>query len=156
MRRPLILEGTKRSVITRQDCKLSAQSLRLADVSIVSFHGVFCFVLSSEQLARVSEFSKLGALFRSSPKPAELTESETEYVVNCVKHVFSDHVVFQVRVASFCTPFFTASSTPTPTFSLQKLPDCLPFSSHLFIRFTYTYTHARTSARTRAHSPTHT
>ena len=30
----------------------------------------------------------------------ELTESETEYVVNCVKHVFNDHIVFQVSSLS--------------------------------------------------------
>ncbi|XP_031562648.1 coatomer subunit gamma-2-like [Actinia tenebrosa] len=47
------------------------------------------------QLAAIPEFAKLGPLFRSSPKPAELTESETEYVVNCIKHVYTDHVVFQ-------------------------------------------------------------
>ncbi|KAL9960850.1 hypothetical protein ACROYT_G034355 [Oculina patagonica] len=49
----------------------------------------------AEQLAAIPQFSKLGPLFRSSPKPVELTESETEYVVNCVKHVFNDHIVFQ-------------------------------------------------------------
>lgn len=51
---------------------------------------------SAEQLASIPEFSQLGPLFRSSDKPVELTESETEYVVRCVKHVFSKHMVFQV------------------------------------------------------------
>lgn len=37
---------------------------------------------------------QLGPLFRSTP-PRELTESETEYVVNCVKHIFGRHIVFQ-------------------------------------------------------------
>ena len=50
----------------------------------------------AEQLAAISEFAHLGPLFKSSTKPTELTESETEYVVNCVKHTFSKHVVFQV------------------------------------------------------------
>ena len=27
----------------------------------------------------------------------ELTESETEYVVRCIKHTFANHMVFQVR-----------------------------------------------------------
>jgi len=49
------------------------------------------------QLAGIPQFAKLGPLFRSSPTPIELTESETEYVVNCVKHIFNDHIVFQVR-----------------------------------------------------------
>jgi coatomer protein complex subunit gamma len=51
----------------------------------------------AEQLSTVPELAHLGPLFKSSVKPAELTESETEYVVNCVKHTFGKHVVFQVR-----------------------------------------------------------
>lgn len=47
-----------------------------------------------ETLLQIPEFAALGPLFRSS-KPIELTESETEYVVNCVKHIFPSHIVFQ-------------------------------------------------------------
>ncbi|CAG0894487.1 unnamed protein product [Darwinula stevensoni] len=36
----------------------------------------------------------LGQLFKSS-MPTDLTESETEYVVQCIKHVFPQHVVLQ-------------------------------------------------------------
>ena len=57
-----------------------------------------CF-LSTEQLGAIPEFSKLGPLFKSADKPVELTESETEYVVRCVKHTFANHIVFQVRSA---------------------------------------------------------
>lgn len=67
---------------------------------------------SAEQLASIPEFSQLGPLFRSSDKPVELTESETEYVVRCVKHVFSKHMVFQVcslvcvsAISCTCTVF---------------------------------------------------
>lgn len=49
----------------------------------------------AEQLAAVAEFASLGPLFKSSSKPIQLTESETEYVVNCVKHTFANHMVFQ-------------------------------------------------------------
>ncbi|XP_014673414.1 PREDICTED: coatomer subunit gamma-2-like [Priapulus caudatus] len=49
----------------------------------------------AEQLAAIPAFADLGTLFRSSSPPAELTESETEYVVRCVKHTFPAHVVFQ-------------------------------------------------------------
>ncbi|CAB4008575.1 coatomer subunit gamma-2-like [Paramuricea clavata] len=49
----------------------------------------------AEQLAAIPEFASLGPLFKSSTKPLELTESETEYVVHCVKHVFARHIVFQ-------------------------------------------------------------
>jgi len=45
-------------------------------------------------IASIPQFAGLGPLFRSS-KPVELTESETEYVVNCVKHTFNQHIVFQ-------------------------------------------------------------
>jgi len=48
----------------------------------------------SEALQQIAEFAGLGVLFRSS-KPLELTEAETEYVVNAVKHIFLHHVVFQ-------------------------------------------------------------
>ncbi|XP_039264916.1 coatomer subunit gamma-2-like [Styela clava] len=48
----------------------------------------------AEQLSRIKEFAVLGSLFKSS-QPVELTESETEYVVSCVKHTFGKHIVFQ-------------------------------------------------------------
>ena len=57
--------------------------------------------LYAQTLAEVPEFASFGPLFKSTAKPVELTESETEYVVSCVKHVFSHHVVFQVRLVSF-------------------------------------------------------
>ncbi|XP_071960744.1 coatomer subunit gamma-2-like [Antedon mediterranea] len=47
------------------------------------------------QLAAIPEFADLGPLFKSSSTPAELTESETEYVVNCIKHTFAEYIVFQ-------------------------------------------------------------
>ena len=56
------------------------------------------------QLAEVPEFASYGAVLNSSSKPAQLTESETEYQVTCVKHIFKEHVVFQV-----CTIFFSVS-----------------------------------------------
>jgi len=40
------------------------------------------------------EVAKLGPLFKSS-QPVELTESETEYVVQCIKHVFPNHLMLQ-------------------------------------------------------------
>ena len=32
--------------------------------------------------------------------PVALTESEVEYVVNCVRHIFPEHVVFQFNVTN--------------------------------------------------------
>ncbi len=53
----------------------------------------------SEQLAAIPDIAVLGLgpLFKSSNLPSELTESETEYMVRCIKHTFKDHLVFQVR-----------------------------------------------------------
>jgi coatomer protein complex subunit gamma len=50
----------------------------------------------TEQLSAVPEFAHLGPTFKSS-SPVDLTESEVEYVVRCIKHVFSHYVVFQVN-----------------------------------------------------------
>jgi coatomer protein complex subunit gamma len=54
----------------------------------------------ASQLASVPEFSDYGAVHKSTSKPVELTESEMEYVVSAVKHVFGEHVVFQVSPLS--------------------------------------------------------
>jgi len=43
--------------------------------------------------------SHLGRVFRSS-QPTELTESETEYVVKCVRHIFDAHVVLEFKVTN--------------------------------------------------------
>ncbi|KAK1402643.1 Coatomer/calthrin adaptor appendage, C-terminal subdomain-containing protein [Heracleum sosnowskyi] len=45
-------------------------------------------------LSSIPEFSSFGKLFKSST-PVELTEAETEYAVNAIKHIFDEHVVFQ-------------------------------------------------------------
>ncbi|PNF33659.1 Coatomer subunit gamma [Cryptotermes secundus] len=48
----------------------------------------------AEKLRSVPELVAFGPLFRSS-EPVELTESETEYVVRCIKHSFPQHLVLQ-------------------------------------------------------------
>ncbi|KAJ8460638.1 hypothetical protein OPV22_033564 [Ensete ventricosum] len=45
-------------------------------------------------LSLIPEFSSFGKLFKSS-RPVELSEAETEYAVNVVKHIYDGHVVFQ-------------------------------------------------------------
>jgi len=45
----------------------------------------------------IPELAALGRVFRSS-KPVALTESETEYVVGCVKHIYAEHIVLQFLV----------------------------------------------------------
>ncbi|KZV84297.1 Coatomer, gamma subunit [Exidia glandulosa HHB12029] len=54
----------------------------------------------AQQLAAVPEFAAYGPVMNSSVKPTQLTESETEYVVSCVKHVFKAHVVFQFNISN--------------------------------------------------------
>jgi len=51
----------------------------------------------AQQLALVPEFNPYGALLKSSSE-VELTESETEYVVSVIKHIFKDHLVLQFNV----------------------------------------------------------
>ncbi|CAL1384969.1 unnamed protein product [Linum trigynum] len=45
-------------------------------------------------LSSIPELASLGKPFKSSA-PTELTEAETEYAVNVVKHIYDRHVVFQ-------------------------------------------------------------
>lgn len=59
-----------------------------------SLHSFLYFLI--EQLAAIPEFMNLGPLFKSS-EPVQLTEAETEYFVRCIKHMFTNHIVFQVR-----------------------------------------------------------
>merc|ERR1712088_507254 len=47
-----------------------------------------------EKFSTMPEIAKLGPLFKSS-QPVEFTESETEYVVQCIKHVFAEHLMLQ-------------------------------------------------------------
>ncbi|KAJ7044941.1 coatomer subunit gamma [Mycena alexandri] len=54
----------------------------------------------AEQLAAVPSFASYGVILNSSAKPVPLTESETEYQVTCVKHIFKEHVVFQFNVSN--------------------------------------------------------
>ena len=52
-----------------------------------------------QQLKEVPELAAYGEVLGSS-KSTQLTESETEYQVSCVKHIFAEHIVFQVRGCS--------------------------------------------------------
>ncbi|KAI0348112.1 coatomer subunit gamma [Trametopsis cervina] len=54
----------------------------------------------ASQLAEVPEFVEYGPILNSSTKPAQLTESETEYQVSVVKHIYKEHVVFQFNVSN--------------------------------------------------------
>jgi coatomer protein complex subunit gamma len=45
----------------------------------------------------IPELASFGRVFKSCP-PVALTETETEYVVHCVKHILDDHVILQFKV----------------------------------------------------------
>ncbi|EYC22058.1 hypothetical protein Y032_0018g3689 [Ancylostoma ceylanicum] len=49
----------------------------------------------AEQLAQIPEFAQLGPLFHSSARVA-LTDDVTEYTVQAIKHIFTNHVVVQL------------------------------------------------------------
>lgn len=53
-----------------------------------------------EQLKTVPELETYGAVLKSSSRPIALTESETEYVVTAVKHIYKEHVVFQFNITN--------------------------------------------------------
>jgi coatomer protein complex subunit gamma len=54
----------------------------------------------ASQISAIKELSWIGPLFRSSDDVIELTESETEYVVRCIKHTFLNHMVFQFDITN--------------------------------------------------------
>ena len=45
----------------------------------------------------IPELASFGRVFRSCPS-IPLTESETEYVVYCIKHILDEHVILQFQV----------------------------------------------------------
>ena len=51
----------------------------------------------AQELMEIPEMKEFGSVLKSSPI-IELTESETEYVVTLVKHIFKEHVVLQYEV----------------------------------------------------------
>lgn len=61
----------------------------------------------TRQLQAIPEFANYGAVLRSS-LPVELTESETEYVVTAVKHLFREHVVLQFDIKNTLADYVLA------------------------------------------------
>jgi coatomer protein complex subunit gamma len=78
----------------------AAQSALQADPSAVASQAAA--QQNSEYLklfASIPELAELGPIAKSCP-PVELTETETEYVVSCVKHILPRHVVFHFIVTN--------------------------------------------------------
>ncbi|CAG2194926.1 coatomer subunit gamma-2-like [Mytilus edulis] len=88
----------------------------------------------AERLAAVPEFSNLGSLFKSSSLPVELTESETEYMVQCVKHCFGRYMVFQFDCTNTLNDQVLENVTvhmdPAEGFDVMKYVQCpsLPYN----------------------------
>jgi coatomer protein complex subunit gamma len=57
----------------------------------------------AKTLSEVPEFKDFGKLVKSSLKPIELTEKETEYAVTAIKHIFQEHILFQVPIRNLLT-----------------------------------------------------
>ncbi|CAI0651075.1 putative coatomer subunit gamma [Colletotrichum fructicola] len=51
----------------------------------------------AQELMQIPEMKEFGSVLKSSPV-VELTESEMEYVVTVVKHIFKEHIVFQYEI----------------------------------------------------------
>jgi coatomer subunit gamma len=62
----------------------------------------------AQELQKIPELAAYGGVLKSSPV-VELTESETEYVVKAIKHVFKEHVVLQF--VSLSNPKISISNT---------------------------------------------
>lgn len=71
----------------------------------------------AKTLSEVPEFKDFGAVLKSSLKPIELTEKETEYAVTAVKHIFQDHIVLQFDVSN------TLPDTILENVSMLSTPD---------------------------------
>lgn len=86
-----LIPAEEQVVETKKDSQgpSSLQSLNKPAEKLASRQDVY-----GEQLAAIPEYSHLGHLFKSSA-PIDLTEAETEYVVKCIKHTFSNYIVFQ-------------------------------------------------------------
>ncbi|KAJ7967338.1 Coatomer subunit gamma [Quillaja saponaria] len=78
-------------------------------------------------LSSIPEFADFGKLFKSSA-PVELTEAETEYAVNVVKHIFDRHVVFQYNCTNTIPEQLLENVT---TFLAFEKPEGLPMVGKL-------------------------
>ncbi|MQL84266.1 hypothetical protein Taro_016769 [Colocasia esculenta] len=87
-------------------------------------------------LSSIPEFLTFGKLFKSSA-PVELTEAETEYSVNVVKHIYDGHIVFQYNCTNTIpeqmlenvTVFVDASEAEEFTEIASKPLRSLPYDS---------------------------
>ena len=77
----------------------------------------------AEQLQKIPELAAYGGVLKSS-SVVELTESETEYVVTAVKHIYKDNVVLQFDIKNTLpdTILCDVSVVPTPVNEDEETP----------------------------------
>ncbi|KAL4781507.1 adaptin N terminal region-domain-containing protein [Aspergillus varians] len=77
----------------------------------------------AEQLMQIPELKAYGTLLKSSV-PVELSESETEYVVTAVKHIFKEHIVLQYDIKNTLPDTVledvTVAATPSEEDTLEE------------------------------------
>jgi coatomer protein complex subunit gamma len=86
----------------------------------------------AQQLSQIPELAEFGPLLKSSPV-AELTESETEYVVTAVKHVYKEHIVLQFDVKNTLSDYVLADVSVTCTASASDDEEETPLEDEFFI-----------------------
>nr|OQO25531.1 hypothetical protein B0A51_06569 [Rachicladosporium sp. CCFEE 5018]OQO26035.1 hypothetical protein B0A51_06720 [Rachicladosporium sp. CCFEE 5018] len=82
----------------------------------------------AQQLSAIPEIASYGALLKSS-SPVELTESETEYVVTALKHLYKDHLVLQFNISNTLADYVLADlsviTSPQPSEETGEPPEGL-------------------------------
>lgn len=73
----------------------------------------------SQQLTQIPELKAHGAVLSSSA-PVELTESETEYVVSVIKHIYKEHLVLQYEIKNTMTDTLLEEVSVVATPSEEK------------------------------------
>lgn len=71
-----------------------------ASAAAANGNGVDVTQQYAAQLKAIPNFADYGPLLKSSKKPTEITESETEYVVSVVTHVLPKNIVLQYNVTN--------------------------------------------------------
>ncbi|KAG8809572.1 coatomer subunit gamma [Serendipita sp. 399] len=89
--RPTTLESITASVVSQPKAAAPVKAAPSAQETQSAY---------ASQLAAIPEMETFGPILNSSSKPVPLTETDTEYVVTCVKHIFKEHIVFQFNVAN--------------------------------------------------------
>lgn len=76
----------------------------------------------AQQLQAIPDFASYGGVLKSS-SIVELTESETEYVVTAVKHLFKEHIVLQFDVKNTLPDTVLADVTVVCTATVDESED---------------------------------